>query len=197
MKTFDLKKIRKAMEKNLDAKRYEHTLGVAYTAAALAMRYGCDVKDAQTAGLLHDCAKQLPESEMISICETYGEEISEFEYMHPFLLHGKAGACVAQKEYGINDTEVLDAMRYHTTGRPEMTQIEEIVFVADYIEPGRKHAENLDMLRQMAFVDLKQTVLIILEQTLDYLKRTDAAVDQSTVVTRDYYKALLRSKSHE
>ena len=192
-----IEEIQEKLRVEFKGNRFSHTLGVQYTSICLAMRYGADLKKAELAGLLHDCAKQLPESEMISICETYGEEISEFEYMHPFLLHGKAGACVAQKEYGINDTEVLDAMRYHTTGRPEMTQIEEIVFVADYIEPGRKHAENLDMLRQMAFVDLKQTVLIILEQTLDYLKRTDAAVDQSTVVTRDYYKALLRSKNHE
>ena len=192
-----IREIQENLRSEFKGNRFVHTLGVQYTSVCLAMRYGADLKKAELAGLLHDCAKQLPESEMVSICETYGEEISDFEYMHPFLLHGKAGACVAQKDYGINDKEVLDAMRYHTTGRPKMTQIEEIVFVADYIEPGRNHAENLDMLRQMAFVDLKQTILIILEQTLDYLKRTDAPVDQSTVVTRDYYKALLRSKNHE
>ena len=177
--------------------RFIHTLGVQYTSTCLAMRYGLDLNKAEIAGLLHDCAKQLPESEMIAICEDHGVAISDFEYKHPFLLHGKAGACIAEKEYDIHDEDILNAIRFHTTGRPKMTLLEEIVFVADYIEPGRKNAENLDMLRQMAFTDLQQTVLIILEQTLEYLNKTDASVDQSTVVTRDYYKTLLRSKNHE
>ena len=177
--------------------RFIHTLGVQYTSTCLAMRYGLDLNKAEIAGLLHDCAKQLPESEMIAICENNGVAISDFEYKHPFLLHGKAGACIAEKEYDIHDEDILNSIRFHTTGRPKMTLLEEIVFVADFIEPGRKNAENLDMLRQMAFTDLQQTVLIILEQTLEYLNKTDASVDQSTVVTRDYYKALLRSKNHE
>ena len=161
-----IEEIQEKLRVEFKGNRFSHTLGVQYTSICLAMRYGADLKKAELAGLLHDCAKQLPESEMISICETYGEEISEFEYMHPFLLHGKAGACVAQKEYGINDTEVLDAMRYHTTGRPEMTQIEEIVFVADYIEPARDHAPNLDEVRELAFHDLDDALIKILEDKL-------------------------------
>ena len=83
----DLKKIRKAMEKELDSKRYEHTLGVEYTAAALAMRYGASIQNAQLAGLLHDCAKCISDEKKIAICEKHNVAISEVERRNPSLLH--------------------------------------------------------------------------------------------------------------
>ena len=115
------------------------------------------------------------------------------EFRQPFLLHGKAGACLARDKFGVEDEELLDAIRYHTTGRPEMTLLEKIVFVADYIEPNRKKADNLTELRRLAFEDLDETVLQILEQTLDYLEKTGKEIDRHTIMTRDYYKKLLRS----
>ncbi len=115
------------------------------------------------------------------------------EYQNPFLLHGKAGACLAKDKFGVDDEDILNAIRYHTTGRPKMTLIEKIVFVADYIEPNRKKADNLTELRQMAFENLDEAVLAILEQTLDYLNESGKEIDRHTVITRDYYKKLLRS----
>ena len=170
-----------------------HTLGVEYTSVCLAMKYGENLETAELSGLLHDCAKELPEKKLIQICRDHGERISKMEYQNPFLLHGKAGACLARDKFGIDDANILNAIRYHTTGRPGMTLVEKIVFVADYIEPNRKKADNLTELRRMAFENLDETVLRILEQTLDYLVRTGKEIDRHTVITRDYYKKLLRS----
>ena len=190
---YTIEDIQEKLRKKLKGSRYVHTLGVEYTSVCLAMKYGENLETAELSGLLHDCAKELPEKKLIQICRDHGERISKMEYQNPFLLHGKAGACLARAKFGIDDANILNAIRYHTTGRPGMTLVEKIVFVADYIEPNRKKADNLTELRRMAFENLDETVLRILEQTLDYLIRTGKEIDRHTVITRDYYKKLLRS----
>lgn len=182
-KAFGLRKIRKAMERVQDAKRYEHTLGVEYTAAALAMRYGCDLRSARTAGLLHDCAKCLTDEKRLSICRKGRIPVTALEKKNPFLLHGKAGAYLAEKKYGIKDTDILNAIRNHTTGRQGMSLLEKIVFVADYIEPCRKHAPNLTEIRRLSFLDLDRAVLKILEDTLSYLRESGGDIDPMTETT--------------
>ena len=190
---YTIEDIQEKLRKKLKGSRYVHTLGVEYTSVCLAMKYGENLETAELSGLLHDCAKELPEKKLIQICRDHGERISKMEYQNPFLLHGKAGACLARDKFGIDDANILNAIRYHTTGRPGMTLVEKIVFVADYIEPNRKKADNLTELRRMAIENLDETVLRILEQTLDYLIRTGKEIDRHTVITRDYYKKLLRS----
>lgn len=187
MKSNDLKKIRKAMEKSLDAKRYEHTLGVAYTAASLAMRYDTDIKDAQLAGLLHDCAKCLSDEKRLSICEKHNISVNEIEKRNPFLLHAKVGSFLAMDEYGVNNPDVINAILNHTTGRPGMSTLEKIVFVADYIEPGRKQAPNLGEIRKLAFLDLDKALIRILEDTLKYLDESEGEIDPMTKKTYDFY----------
>lgn len=177
----------KKLEQELKYSRYLHTLGVAYTATSLAMRYGEDLDRTQTAGLLHDCAKCIGEERMTALCREHGVEITAAEEKSPFLLHAKAGAILAREEYGVSDPDVLSAICWHTTGRPAMTQLEKIIFVADYIEPGRQEAPHLDKIRALAFQDLDQTVLAIAEDTLDYLRATGEAIDPMTEQTRDYY----------
>ncbi len=203
IKTADLKKLRKMMEKELSAKRYEHTLSVAYTAASLAMVHGADPDRALIAGMLHDCAKCLSNKKLISICEKNDLPISETERQNPAaLLHAKAGSFLAGVKYGVEDEDILNAIRYHTTGRPGMSSLEKILYIADYIEPGRKHASNLGLIRRMAYRDLDETLLKILEDTLSYLHSvsshlTDAAqkngpLDPMTQKTYEYYKTSLR-----
>lgn len=187
MKPIELRKIRKAMRKNLDAKRFEHTLGVEYISAALAMRYGADIKNAQLAGLLHDCAKCLSDEKRLSICEKHNISINDVERRNPFLLHAKVGSFLAMEEYRVYDPDVINAILNHTTGRPGMSLLEKIVFIADYIEPGRKQAPNLKQIREMAFVDLDKTLLMILGDTLEYLKSTDGETDPMTQKTYEYY----------
>lgn len=186
-KSISCKTLRKQMEKVQDEKRYEHTLGVAFTAASLAMRYGADVKQAQVAGLLHDCAKCMTNEERLSICKKNKLEVTPVEKANPFLLHAKVGAFLAKEKYGIQDEEILSAVRFHTTGRPNMTLLEKIVFTADYIEPSRKTAPNLDEVRTLSFQNLDMALCKILSDTLDYLDTVDQEIDPMTKETYDYY----------
>ena len=193
MKTADLKKIRKSMEKELDAKRYEHTLGVAYTAAALAMCYDVDPIMAETAGLLHDCAKCLSDDKKISVCRKNNMEINSVESRNPYLLHAKAGYCIAKSKFNIDDQDILNAILNHTTGRPGMSRLEKIIYIADYIEPSRKQAPNLPDVRKIAFRDLDQALLKILSDILRYLESGGGEIDPLTKETYDYYADLLQN----
>lgn len=186
--TADINDIRKAMEQELSSKRYLHTLGVSYTAACLAMAYGADLEGAMTAGLLHDCAKPLKGEEQIALCEKKHLEISEVERINPSaLLHAKVGAYLAETRFNITDPDILNAIRYHTTGRPKMSKLEKILYIADYIEPGRKHVADLEQIRQMAYQNLDATMAKILKNTLAYLKTTDGQIDHMTEETYQYY----------
>lgn len=178
------------MEKAQDAKRFAHTLGVEFTAAALAMKYQSDVTDAQIAGLLHDCAKCLTDEKRVSICEKHRIPMTDIERRNPFLLHAKVGEYLAREKYGITNPDILNAIRFHTTGRENMSLLERIVFVADYIEPGRRQAPNLTEIRQLAFTDLDAAMLKILEDTLSYLKATGGELDPMTEITYEYCRRM-------
>lgn len=194
MKAADTKKIRKKMEKTLDAKRFEHTLGVAYTAASLAMRYDEDLNRTLIAGLLHDCAKCISNEKKIAICEKHNIPINEVERENPFLLHAKVGSYMAMKQFNIHDQEIINAILNHTTGRPGMSRLEKIIYIADYIEPGRKQAPNLQQIRKAAFQDLDQALVMILKDTLYYLESTGMPMDVMTQKTYDFY--LLSQKNN-
>ena len=185
----ELHKIKKQLSRALDDKRYEHTLGVAYTAAALAMRYNLDIKKAEIAGLLHDCAKCMDNEKKVSICEKHNIEITDAEKKNLFLLHAKVGAYVAQKKYHVDDPDILNAIKYHTTGRPGMSPLEKIVYIADYIEPGRTHASNLDEVRRLAFQNLDEALIVILNDILVHLKGTKKEIDPMTQQSYDYYRS--------
>ncbi len=189
--------VRKELEKVLKEKRYEHTLGVEFTAASLAMRYGEDVEKLQMAGLLHDCAKGFSNEEQIEQCEKYDLPISDVERENPGLLHARLGAYLAKKKYHVEDPEILSAIEWHTTGRPEMTMAEKILYVADYIEPGRRDAPALTGKRIMAFRDLDQALLWILEDTVLYLKERALACDPMTEKTYEYYASRVKAEREE
>lgn len=183
-----IKDLKKDLKKSMDESRYEHTMGVMYTCGALAMRYGYDLEKAMLAGLMHDCAKCMPNAKKLKMAEKNNLEITELERKNPFMLHAKLGALLAKKKYDIDDEEILNAIRWHTTGRPDMTLLDKIVYVADYIEPKRDKAPNLPQIRQMAFTDLEQALMKILEDTLGYLGDSPEDVDTMTKKTYDFYK---------
>ncbi|MDE6883160.1 MAG: bis(5'-nucleosyl)-tetraphosphatase (symmetrical) YqeK [Lachnospiraceae bacterium] len=191
----NLAKLRKEMEQTLERKRYEHTLGVAYTAANLAMVHGVDVEKALIAGMLHDCAKCMSHHKQISLCRKNKMMLSEIETENRSpLLHAKAGSCLARKKYGITDEEILQAISYHTTGRPHMSPLEKVIYIADYIEPGRERAkrsyadvQSLQEVRKTAYQDLDRTLCRILSDTLDYLSRKGGKIDSMTRDTYEYY----------
>ncbi len=191
MSEYDLEKITKKLSKRIDESRMRHTVGVQYTAAALAMALAPEgyekklLSQAMTAGLLHDNAKCMSGAELLEKSLKHGIKVSDVEEKNPFLLHGKLGAYYAKHRYGVEDKDILSAIAFHTTGRPDMTLLEKIIFVADYIEPGRKKQPRLDELRRMAFTDIDLCVYMISEDTLSYLY--PKAIDEMTVRTRDFY----------
>lgn len=187
---YDIKELRKAVKEAQTSKRFEHTKGVEYTSAALAMRYGAPLEDALVAGLLHDCAKCLTDQKLLSICEKHHLTITEAEKESPFLLHAKVGAYLAEHKYGVKNQDILNAICYHTTSRKGMSLLEKIIFVADYIEPGRKEAVNLTYIRKLAFQDLDKAVLKILEDTLEYLEALNKKTDPTTRESWEYYHVM-------
>lgn len=177
--------------------RFAHTTGVAYTAAALAMCHGGSMEDALIAGYLHDCAKELAYEESLRICEENQLPVTEIERRNPFLLHGKAAAQLAKDVYGVEDEDILNAIWYHTTGRANMSLLEKIIFVADYMEPGRNQAPNLTEIRRLAFRDLDRAVVRILEDTLSYLNAGGGEVDPATEATLRFYRETVKPECGE
>ena len=180
--------MKKKLKKSQDKERYEHTKGVMYTAGCLAMAHGYDVQKAMVAGLLHDCAKCIPNDEKISLCKANNILITAIEAESPFLLHAKLGAHLAEVEYEISDPEILHAIKVHTTGEPDMSTLDKIIYIADYIEPGRDKAPNLQKVREIAFRDLNVCMAQILRDTLIYLKSGKGTIDPATQITYEFYK---------
>ncbi len=192
---YDITKMKQLLRRKLDANRYEHTIGVAYTATSLAMRYGENIKKAEVAGLLHDCAKCVPDEKKLAKCVKHNINITDIEKERPYLLHAKLGALYAMKKYNVYDKDIINAILNHTTGCPDMNLLEKIVFVADYIEPGRDKAKNLNEIRKMAFEDIDMAVYTILRDTLDYLSNKPGKIDDMTQKAYEYYKKLIESRN--
>lgn len=180
--------IKKDLETKLSSDRFEHTMGVCYTCASLAMKYGFDLDKAMTAGLLHDCARFLKTEDMLFDAQNKGIAITSVEKSNPILIHAKLGVYYAQKNYGITDIEILDSILYHTTGRIGMTLLDKIVFIADYIEPGRTRQPNLSEIRALAFTDIDLCLYRILEDTVSYLFANQKEMDQTTLSVYGFYK---------
>lgn len=176
---------------SLRPKRYRHTLGVAYTAANLAVCHGADPKRARLAGLLHDCAKYYTDEEMYTLCSDYGISLNRAEQVNAALVHSKLGAHLARIRFGMKDEELCSAISFHTTGRPGMTTLEKIIYLADYIEPYRKMnclPYSLDEIRQACFCNLNEGLRMTLRNTVSYLERSGETMDPATMETYQYYR---------
>ena len=180
----------KRLKKNLTNDRYEHTLRVAKTAYELALCHQADPRKAAIAGYLHDCAKNFTDKKLLKSAEKYHMSISNAEEKNTDLLHARVGAYIARDQYHEEDSDVFNAISYHTTGRPSMSLLEKILYVSDYIEPGRKHRGRLDEIRVLAETDLNKAVLYILEDTLTYLGKKSKTKDPRTKEAYHYYKDL-------
>lgn len=189
--------LRNDLKEKLSPQRYEHTISVSFICTALAMRYGADLEQSELAGLLHDCAKYYGDGNIIKKCEKQNIFLTSDELKAPVVLHAKYGAWLAEHKYGIEDKEIIDAIRWHTTGRPDMSLLEKIVFTADYIEPRRDKAADLPVVRSVAFIDLDECVYIILKGTLEYLEGKGYFVDSMSVQAYDYYKKIHEMKKGE
>jgi predicted HD superfamily hydrolase involved in NAD metabolism len=158
--------------------RYLHTIGVMETAIKLAERYGADVKKAELAAIFHDYAKFRPKDEMKQIIVEQSMPPILLEY-NSELWHAPVGAFLAEKEAGITDSEVLDAIRYHTSGRIGMTRLDKIVYLADYIEPGR-HFPGVDEVRAIAEEDLDKALIQSMKNTIQFLMKKNQPVFPDT-----------------
>ncbi|MCR5684299.1 MAG: nicotinate-nucleotide adenylyltransferase [Lachnospiraceae bacterium] len=189
--------IKKSLEQKLKPSRYEHTLNVAKTAARLALIHGVDSDKAYLAGLLHDCAKYMDDETMLAEGEAKCPDLDEFDRGSIQLIHAKLGAVYAREQYGIDDTDILNSIRYHTTGRPDMSRLEEIIYIADYIEPGRSREDKarqqeLELARSMATYDIKGTMRFILKCTYDYLNSplNRYPISPMTLKAYDFYEKI-------
>lgn len=184
----DVEMIQQNLKKKLKRERYRHTLGVMYTAGAMAMRYDADIEICMLAGLLHDCGKFGSVKEQIKLCEDYRITLSDAEKAIPALIHAKLGAYLAKEEYGIENPLILDAILYHTTGRPQMSLTEKIIYLSDYIEPGRRPIPGLAEVRKLAFTDIDSAVCLCAKNTLNYLKEIRQPIDPMTQETYRFYR---------
>jgi nicotinate-nucleotide adenylyltransferase len=157
------------LRRTLKPDRFVHTLGVEQTAVELAKRFGADECKASKAALLHDCAKCMSEEEMRALIERHRDEVEEPDERLRPLLHAPAGVALAMEKYGVTDKDVLSAIRWHTTGRANMTQLEEIVYLADSIEPNRRPFPGLEEIRALAREDLDKAVLACAQRTKEYV----------------------------
>jgi predicted HD superfamily hydrolase involved in NAD metabolism len=143
-----------------------------------------DIERAYLAGLLHDYAREVPNAELLELTMAHNLSSDAVDLLQPSLLHGPVGAWML-KEHGIMDDEaILDAIRWHTTGHPDMNQLAKIVYIADYIEPNRDFP-GVDLLRQLTYRDLDLGVIAGIEHTLSFLIQKDGYIHPLSIATRN------------
>ncbi|GMB07556.1 putative HD superfamily hydrolase involved in NAD metabolism [Thermolongibacillus altinsuensis] len=169
------------VRKQLTEHRYQHTIGVMETAIELAKKYGADVKKAELAAIFHDYAKFRPKEEMKRIIIEQNMPSDLLQY-NAELWHAPVGAYLVKTEVGIDDVDILDAIRYHTSGRANMTVLEKVVYLADYIEPGRAFP-GVDEVRELAQQNLDLALLKALQNTISFLMKKNEAIYPDTFYT--------------
>ncbi len=159
--------MRDKLEKMLKPKRYRHSLNVSAVAVKMADIFGVDTKKAEIAGLLHDCAKNLDKEESIELCRVYGVLLDSIEVANPSLIHAPLGAVLIRYEFGVGDSDIENAIRYHTVGRAGMSELEKIIYIADMIEPSRSF-DGIEKLRKTAYEDLNRAMFEGLRFSLEF-----------------------------
>jgi predicted HD superfamily hydrolase involved in NAD metabolism len=182
------------IKERLSSKRCQHVIGVKDTAVKLAQTYGENTENAKLAALIHDCAKNMSDEEILSLVKSVGYSPDWIEQEEPQLLHGMAAAIIAKKDMGIEDGSILDAITFHTTGRTVMTLLDKIIYIADYIEPSRNFP-TVEELRREAFTNLDRAMLMSLENTIKYIVDKKQLLHTNTVDARNYLQLTLMKGS--
>lgn len=186
LKKLDLSELRCVALSMLKPKRVPHVLGTEETAAKLAMRWGVDEETARRAALLHDCTKLFSREQHLAFCRQYNREVDAVELQEEQLLHAKTGAIIAQEVFGVGD-DIYQAILYHTTGKADMTTLQKIIYLADYIEPTRSFCD-LTALRALAMEDLDAAMLTAFTMAVDNLERKGGVVHPNSIHARDFLK---------
>ena len=186
LKNLDLNQLRACSYSMMRAKRIPHVMGVEEEAVKLAQRWGADPELARRAGILHDCTKYYELPEQLEICAKYGVELDELEQKAVKLLHSKTGACIARGVFGQPDA-VYDAIFWHTTGKADMTTLEKVLYIADYMEPNRDF-DGVERLRHLAYTDLDKAMLLGVEMTIQEMQQRQVPIHTNTLQARDWLR---------
>jgi nicotinate-nucleotide adenylyltransferase len=185
--------LRSRADSYLKPKRIPHVRGVEETAVKLASLWGADPGDAAEAAICHDITKYVDHDEQLRLCEKYAIMTDELERGSEKLLHARTGAAFARELFGLSDA-VTGAIRWHTTGRPEMTTLEKITYLADYIEPNRYGFAGLEELRTTCFEDLDQAMELATRMSIDEVAGKGLPCHENTVACHAYYRQRLRDR---
>ncbi len=180
-----LEQMKQELEKRLKPSRFRHSLGVAETAVKLAKRFGADEERARVAGLLHDCAREFRNEDMVKEAEKRGIAIGEVERSMPLLLHADIGAVRVRELYGVEDAAISQAIARHTVGGPAMTVLDKIIWYADMIEPGRDFP-GVDKLRELGgTASLDAMMLAGLSHSIVFVVEKGHLIHPATVLARN------------
>ena len=186
LKHLDIPQLRACSYSMVLQKRVPHIRGTEEEAVRLAKHWGADVTIAQRAAILHDCTKYLELEPHLELCRKYGVELDELEQRAVKLLHSKTGACIAKYIFGEPD-EVYDAIFWHTTGKADMTLMEKILYMADYIEPNRDF-EGVEEMRRLAYTDLDKAMLTGIEMTIEDMKERGNPIHHNTQEAQAWFR---------
>lgn len=164
--------------------RFRHCRDVSQTAVRLAERWDADIEKARLAGILHDCARNLKGEELLKTSRQFGMIPSPLELLQPALIHAPLGAIIAERRFGISEPQILQAIRRHTTGAPQMTLLDKVIYLSDCIEPGRNFS-GVRKIRDMAVEDLDAAVLLAYEHSILFVVANGGLLHPNTVEGRN------------
>ena len=179
---------------NVPQSRLNHILRVEQMAVELASFHKVTTEKAAQAGLMHDLAKYFKPQKLLEIAQVEGLDIDPISAINPHLLHADVSAILARNTFGVNDEEVLQAIANHTLGRPGMSLLSCIVFVADSLEPGRGDTPQLGNLRQISYQDLEKAVWLTCDYSLKFLLETHCLIHPRTISTRNWFLQKVKDK---
>ncbi|WP_066503359.1 bis(5'-nucleosyl)-tetraphosphatase (symmetrical) YqeK [Abyssisolibacter fermentans] len=180
-----IQKYKDQLIKDIGGKRFDHSVRVMDTAKRLAIVHREDEKKAEIAGLLHDCGRFIDDELLLKNAKKFGIIRNDYFKDTKELMHAELGACIAKNIYDIKDMDIINAIRYHTTGRENMSRLEKIVFLADYIEPARDFC-GVEEIRKLSFRDLDLAILKALDNTIKFLIQKNQYLHIRTVEARNY-----------
>ena len=187
------KELNKALSN--DRRRYWHSISVALTAVNLADIYGANKDDCLVSGLLHDYCKCLTLDELYLMCDKYGVNLSYEDKMSDGCIHGFLAAKMCKDKFGLSD-EIYNAIYYHTCGRPNMTTLEKIIYMSDFIEPLRRFRDKVTDIRALAYKDIDASIIPASVASIEFLKKRNKFIHSNTIKTLEYYKDLINRRDN-